>query len=301
MTRKILITGGTGWVGGYCVRSVLDAGAIPVVLSRDPVGAKWKLGKLSESVQVVGWGDIPSDISGVVHLAGEPVFGLHWTDAKKNKILQSRVEGTQKLCHALRESAARPEFVICASAIGYYGDRGAEELTEESPPGTGFLAEVCLLWEKESIALAETLGARGVIFRIGVVLGSDGGALPKMMLPFRLGLGGRVGSGDQWMSWIHIRDLAAMIAAAISDSRWRGVYNAVAPRPVTNAEWTRVLSRELSRPAPFPVPERLLRLGLGEMSELVLASQKVSSARAVANGFQFQFPVISQAVKESVR
>jgi uncharacterized protein (TIGR01777 family) len=232
----------------------------------------------------------------VVHLAGEPV-AQRWTRSARNRILKSRVEGTKSLVKALSEHP--PPVLISASAIGYYGSRGDEILTETSKPGGDFLAQVVIGWEREARS-AEQFGVRVVPLRFGVVLGRGGGALKKILLPFRLGLGGRLGSGQQWMSWIHLDDLIALIGFAIESEQCKRVMNAVAPHPVTNDEFTHDLGRALHRPAVFPVPEFGLKLLYGEMSQVILGSQRVIPEAALQAGFQFRFAELGPALRQIV-
>jgi len=232
----------------------------------------------------------------VVHLAGEPV-AQRWTRSARNRIVKSRVEGTKFLVKALSEHP--PPVLISASAIGYYGSRGDEILTETSKPGGDFLAQVVIGWEREARS-AEQFGVRVVPLRFGVVLGRGGGALKKILLPFRLGLGGRLGSGQQWMSWIHMDDLIALIGFAIESEQCKGVMNAVAPHPVTNDEFTHDPARALHRPAVFPVPEFGLKLLYGEMSQVILGSQRVIPEAALQAGFQFRFAELGPALRQIV-
>jgi uncharacterized protein len=229
----------------------------------------------------------------VVHLAGEPV-AQRWTRSARQRILTSRVEGTKSLVKALSEHP--PPVLISASGIGYYGSRGDEILTERSKRGADFLAQVVIGWEREARA-AEQLGVRVVPLRFGMVLGRGGGALKKMLLPFRLGLGGRLGSGRQWMSWIHLDDLISLMGFAIESAECKGAMNAVAPHPVTNAEFTHDLARALHRPAIFPVPEFALKLLYGEMSQVILGSQRVVPEAALQAGFEFRFPELGPALR----
>jgi hypothetical protein len=231
----------------------------------------------------------------VVHLAGEPV-AQRWTASAKDRILYSRIEGTRSLVQAISSLKQPPAAFVCASAIGVYGSRGDEILTEQSSPGDDFLASVCIEWEKEAEAAA-ALGIRVVKLRTGIVLGAGGGALTKMLLPFRLGLGGRLGSGTQWMSWIHLDDVVALIRHAVEFPALRGPVNATAPNPVTNSVFTIELALALGRPAFFPVPEFALRLLYGEMSEVLLGSQRVVPAAAEAGGFKFRYPQLSLALR----
>ena len=228
----------------------------------------------------------------VVNLAGEPI-AQRWTPAAKKRIYDSRVEGTRRLVHALSAQSQRPGVLVCASAVGVYGSRGDEILTEKSSPGAGFLPHVVTDWE-ESAQTAEALGIRVISLRFGMVLGR-GGALAKLLPLFRLGVGGRLGSGRQWMSWIHIDDAVSLILLALENAALRGAVNATAPHPVTNDEFTRRLAGALHRPAIFPAPAFALKLALGEMSEVLLDSQRVLPVAALATGFHFQYPELSVA------
>jgi uncharacterized protein (TIGR01777 family) len=218
-----------------------------------------------------------------------------WTTGARERILNSRIEGTRSLVAALRHQP--PAVLVSASAIGYYGSRGDEILTESSPAGSDFLAQVALGWEREARA-AETSGVRVVTPRIGVVLGRGGGALAKMATPFRLGVGGRLGSGRQWMSWIALDDLVALVEFALMDVPLSGPVNAVAPNPVTNADFTRELAAALHRPAIFPVPEFALKLLLGEMSQMLLGSQRVVPEAALRAGFRFRFTEAGETLRQ---
>jgi uncharacterized protein (TIGR01777 family) len=229
----------------------------------------------------------------VVNLAGEPI-AQRWTERAKKRIYDSRVEGTRRLVNGLAAQSQRPRVLVCASAVGFYGSRGDEILTEKSPGGSGFLPQTVKDWE-EAARLAEPLGIRVVSLRFGVVLG-HGGALGKLLLPFRLGVGGRLGSGRQWMSWIHVDDVVSLIQFAMETSELRGAINATAPDPVTNDEFTRRLAGALHRPAIFPVPALALKLVLGEMSEVLLDSQRVFPAAAQAAGFTFHYTGLSAAL-----
>jgi hypothetical protein len=239
--------------------------------------------------------DALRDSDAVVHLAGENV-AQRWTAGAKRRIRQSRELGTRRLVCALARLPRRPSALVCASAIGYYGSRGEETLIESSAPGAGFLSEVCTAWEREAVA-AEALGIRVVRVRIGILLDPQGGALQRMLPPFRLGAGGRLGDGRQWMSWIHRDDLAGLFRFAV-EKPIRGPLNAVAPNPAANAAFTRELARALHRPAIFPVPKFALRFMFGEMSEVLLASQRVAPKAATAAGFVFRFPALGPALAD---
>jgi uncharacterized protein (TIGR01777 family) len=240
--------------------------------------------------------ETPPDLRGceaIIHLAGEPVFGL-WTRAKKRRIRESRVLGTQRIVEAITVLDVAPEVLVCGSAIGSYGDGGDDELTEATPAGTAFLAETCKAWE--NAALGAATRSRVVLLRTGIVLGRKGGALRAMAPIFRIGLGGRIGSGRQWMSWIHLDDEARLALFAVENLDVRGPLNATAPWPVRNADFTRTLARTLHRPAFCHVPAFALRL-LGDLSHELLDSKRVLPAAATEHGFGFRFPELEPALK----
>ena len=232
----------------------------------------------------------------VFHLAGEPVAEGRWTKAKKANIRDSRVEGTKHLVGALRELESRPEVLVSASAVGFYGSRGNEVLAESAAAAEGFLADVCRAWEAEACA-AEDLGMRVVTIRIGLVLGAQGGALARMLPLFKLCAGGRLGHGRQWMPWIHVDDLASLFLFCAQSETLAGAVNGCAPNPVTNQQFTKALARAVGRPAPFPAPAFALRLGLGEFAEVLLASQRAVPDKAQGAGFQFKYPTIDTALE----
>lgn len=232
-----------------------------------------------------------------VHLAGENIAAGRWTRARKARIRDSRVKVTRRLCESLAGLSQPPKVLVSASAVGYYGDRGEEVLTEESPAGMGFLSEVCRGWEA-ACEPAVQKGIRVVNLRTGMVLSAAGGVLPRMLLPFRMGLGGRIGSGRQFMSWIDLDDLVGVIFHALTCDTLAGPVNAVAPNPVINLEFTRTLGRVLRRPTFFCVPAWALRLALGEMAdELLLASARVAPARLAASGYVFRYPELEGALR----
>jgi len=261
----------------------------------------------AESGTQVSWDPLtplsPAKVSGfdaVIHLAGESVVG-RWTEDKKKAIRDSRVQGTRNLAAALAQSEAKPAVLVCASAVGFYGNRGDELLSEQSVVGRGFLPEVCREWENASRIAAEA-GIRTVNIRIGLVLSAKGGALGNMLTPFKLGLGGRVGSGQQWWSWIHVDDIVRGIHHAIRTASLSGPLNLVAPNPVRNVEFTKVLASVLGRPALFPVPEFAVRLAFGKMAaeELLLASQLVEPGKLKASGYAFRFRELRAALENLV-
>jgi uncharacterized protein len=236
-------------------------------------------------------------VTAVVHLAGEPV-AQRWTADARRKILESRRDGTRRLVAALK--ANPPNVLVSASAVGYYGDRGDELLTETSSPGSGFLCEVTEAWEEEALKAAD-FGVRVARLRIGMVLGRDGGALQTMLPPFRLGLGAKLGNGRQWVSWIHLEDLVSLIDYVIREKTLRGVLNATSPHPVTNAEFAKSLGEALHRPVIFAAPSFVLKFALGEMSELLLTSQRVIPEATIASGFEFAYPDLKGALFEILR
>ena len=292
---NILVTGARGLIGRALVPFLASAGHRVIRLVRSKAGS--------------GAGDVAWDptagtldraafggLDAVVHLAGENIFG-RWTASKKARIRDSRGRATQLLCESLAQLSPPPRVLVCASAVGYYGDRGAEALREESAPGNSFLAEVCQEWEAAT-QVATDRGIRVVNLRLGMVLTPAGGALVTMLLPFRLGLGGRFGSGRQFMSWIALDDLLEVVRHALTTEGLRGPVNAVSPNPVTNLEFTRILGRVLSRRTLFPVPGFAAHLVLGEMADaLLLASARVDPARLLATGFRFRFPELESALR----
>jgi len=296
--RRILVTGSTGLVGGRLVEALRDD-AIPVgAVTRSPARARF-----GEGVEAVGWDGVrlaPEELArsrAIVHLAGEPIFSGRFTAERRRRILESRVDSTRALVRALGELSPdeRPGTLVSASAVGYYGDRGEEELDESAVPGAGFLADVCIAWEKAAEP-ARRLGLRQVSLRIGVVLAREGGALAALARAFRLGLGGRIGSGRQWFPWIHADDLVGLIRAALADERYTGAVNAVAPRPVRNAELTSALGEVLHRPTILALPALPLRFALGELAVELLGSRRVVPRRALEWGFRFEFEEIARAL-----
>ena len=291
-SRKVLVSGVSGPIGAALLPSLKERGYEVVRLVR---GAK-------TGDDQIPWDPSqplrPQSVSGfdaVIHLAGESIVG-RWSTVKKRRILDSRVQGTRHLADALSGAAERPRVLITASAIGYYGNRGEEVLREDSRPGRGFLPTVCREWEAASTR-AQDAGIRSVQIRIGLVLSSTDGALQKMLLPFRMGLGGKIGSGRQWWSWIHVHDLVGAIQHVL-DSNLSGPVNLVAPTPVRNAEFTKTLAAVLSRPAIFPMPAFAARLAFGQMGEeLLLASQRVEPTKLAMTGYVFQYSELKKALE----
>jgi uncharacterized protein len=293
---RILVTGSTGLVGTAVVERLQEEG---FEISR-LVRTKWGMDE-PEIVWAPDRGEIDVEalegFDGVVHLAGENISTGRWTEEKKQRIYSSRVEGTRRLCETFTQLDCPPKVLISASAIGYYGDRGVEILDEDSASGNSFLARVCRDWESAT-ASAEAHGIRVVKLRIGMVLSAKGGALEKMLLPFKLGMGGVIGGGGAYMSWVAIDDLVDMVLFCLTTEQMRGPVNALSPRPVTNREFTKALGRVLSRPTLFPMPAFAVRLAFGEMGqELLLASARAIPKRLDASGFKFQYPDVEQALR----
>ena len=296
-----LITGGTGFVGReLCKR--LDR---VTITSRRPSNALKDLNKDVE--QVIQWDPsqplaLPQEnhYQSVVNLMGESIAEGRWNPEKKKRIRDSRVNGTRRLVDAIIESGKLPDVFVSASAIGIYGDTGEDIVEEDHACGTGFLADVCEQWEQEAMRL-QTHNVRVVCLRIGIVLGGQGGALKKMVPIFRWGLGGNLGSGKQWVAWIHVEDMVSLIQWSIENNSVTGPVNATAPNPVRNKELTKTLASVLKRPAFLPAPKFALRLALGKFAESLLFSQRVVPAFALNHGFQFQFSDLEAAIKDTVK
>ncbi len=299
---KVLVTGGTGFVGRPLVQRLVELNHEVILLSRNAEAAK---STLDLPINVFSWNpevatppkEAFQGVEAIIHLAGESIAAGRWTEKQKKKILNSRTLSTRNLLKGAVESGAKLKAIIAASAIGIYGDRGSESLSETSPQGIGFLADVCRAWEKES-HYPGLESVRKVNLRIGIVLEKNGGALQKLLPIFKLGGGGPVGNGKQWMSWIHRSDLVEMIIYSLTHENVAGTVNAVAPNPATNAEFSKALGRALKRPAFMPAPPFALKLAMGEMSELVLASQKVEAGKISEFGFVFKFPKVQEALDD---
>lgn len=306
-TGRITITGATGLIGPQLVSALQARDYEVTVLTRDPARAREKLGE----VEAIGWdlmGEAapPEALVGraaVIHLAGEPV-AQRWNARARRAIRESRIEGTRNLIEGLRlagqsELGERPGVLISSSAIGYYGPHGEEPLDEDAPPGRDFLSQVCVEWEAEATRARE-LGLRVVTVRTGVVLDSSGGALAKMLPPFRLGIGGPVAGGRQYIPWIHSEDLLGIMLAALEDERWSGPVNATAPEPLPNRDFSRVLGQVLKRPALAPVPGMALRLLYGEMAEIITTGARVVPAKALVLGYEFRHPRLEEALRSAL-
>jgi hypothetical protein len=289
---RVLITGGTGFVGHALCPRLAAAGHEVVVLTRQsqprlPQGVASATTRLEDLS--------PADFGGVVNLAGAPIGDARWTESRKRLLLDSRIATTSRLVEWMGRSTRRPEVLVSASAVGYYGEQGDRPVTEDTPPTPGFTHELCAAWEREAEKAAR-LGVRVCRPRIGVVLDRDGGALAKMLPAFRMGAGGRLGSGRHWFPWIHREDMAAICQWLLENPQASGAYNAGAPNPVTNAEFTQALGRALGRPAVLPMPEAALRLLFGEMSEILLVSDRMLPQRLLEAGFRFRHPQLEAAL-----
>jgi uncharacterized protein (TIGR01777 family) len=294
---KVAIAGGTGFIGQHLVRELVRRGYEVVVISRSTRPVR------QSGVSVLTWEELdrePQRLDGLyalVNLAGETI-NQRWTNAAKERILSSRIEATQAVARLVERLAHKPAVVVNGSAVGYYGMSETETFTEESRPGArDFLAEVVARWEAEAEAIPTP---RLVLLRTGVVFGREGGAFPKMALPYRLFIGGNVGSGRQWLSWIAVEDLVRLIAFCIETDRMAGPVNAVALQPVTNEQFGRTLGRVMKRPHWLPVPGFMMRLLFGEMADLLLKGQRVLPQKALANGFSFTYNTLEEALKELV-
>ena len=291
---RILVSGASGPIGSALLPSLRAQGFAVTRLVRNTTAGKDQI--VWDPSRPVS-PDTVSGFDAVIHLSGETIVG-RWTEAKKRRIIESRVLGTSHLAEAVARAAERPRVFISASAIGYYGSRGDEILREESPSGDGFAAEVCRQWEGATEP-ASAAGIRTAQMRFGVVMSAAGGALPKMLPPFRLGLGGRLGSGRQWSSWVSVDDVVGAIQHVLNHDTLQGPVNTVSPNPVTNAEFTSTLASVLHRPAIFPMPAFAVKLVFGEMGEeLFLGSQRVEPAKLAASGYRFKHPELKNALRD---
>jgi uncharacterized protein (TIGR01777 family) len=299
---KVTITGATGLIGSRLVRALSDRGDDVVVLSRNPGRATKALDVEAHAWDLMSQPAPTEALAGrdaVVHLAGENV-AQRWTPRAKQAIHDSRETGTRNLVAGLRQAEPRPRTLVSSSAVGYYGPHGDERVDESTPPGHDFLAGVCVAWEREAV-LASELGLRVVNVRTGVVLDKDGGALKKMLPPFRLGVGGPVAGGRQYMPWIHADDVVAVYVAALDNPSLAGPFNASAPEPVTNRDFSKAVGRALHRPAIAPVPALALRLLYGDMAEIVTTGQRAVPAHLLALGHTFRHPDLDEALASALR
>ena len=302
---RILVTGGTGLLGRRLVARLLARGDEVVVLTREPARAAGRMG----AARLVAWDPLaepvpPGALAGagaVVNLLGEPIAAGRWTAARKERIRASRVLGTRSLVAGIAAAERPPAVLVSGSATGWYGPRGDEELDESAPAAADYLGQLCRDWEAEA-RRAEPAGTRVVLLRTGIVLSPEGGALAKLLPLFRLGFGGPVGSGRQWLSWIHVEDLCALVVHALDRAELIGPVNGTAPNPVRNRDFGRALGRALGRPALLPVPAFAMRLVLGEMAQaLLLTGHRVVPRRALATGFRFAHPDLDGALADLLK
>jgi len=285
----VLLTGGTGLLGRALHKALTASGDSVTIVSREPHRVPGRSVRWSELDTVM------NDVDAVVNLAGASIAERRWSAARKDELCASRVEGTRAVVRAIAAAESRPAVLVNASAVGYYGPRDDTELDESASTGDGFLASLCRAWEAEA-RKAEAHGVRVVRLRFGVVLAPDGGALARMLIPFRACLGGRLGSGRQWMSWVQVADAAGLVQACLTNETLSGPVNATAPDPVTNGDFTRALGRALERPTFLPVPGFALRLVLGEMASMLTTGQRVVPAAATAAGYEFRHPQLGGAL-----
>lgn len=297
--KHLLITGGTGFVGQKLSPMLTAQGYQLTVLTRNEQKAKQTLGNAIQTINSLD--EIPKldPIDYVINLAGEGILDKRWNPKRKQQLLDSRVALTEQLVATLVESNHKPKVFINGSAVGFYGDCNDDLCAESAPPGKDFAAMLCKQWETAANRI-KAVGCRLAIIRIGVVLDKQGGALQRMLPPFKLGLGGKIGSGEQWFPWIHRQDLCKLILFLLQDSRCSGIYNATAPTPVTNKEFTQALGKALHKPTLIPVPSLALKLALGEASVLLLGGQNAPPTKALNEGFKFQYTTIERCLKDCV-
>jgi len=298
--RAILITGASGFIGSHLVRRFSAGGDTVWAWTRNVARTRARLGTQARVIGALA--DIPADapIDIVINLAGAPVIGPPWTDARRQLLIQSRVGTTEAVLAWCAMRAQRPRVMLSASAIGFYGPAGDEWLDESSPPQEAFQSKMCVAREAATNGAA-ALGIRAVNLRIGLVLGADGGILPRLALPARLGMAAVIGDGQQWMSWIHLDDIERIVELAIADGNLSGPVNAVAPEPVRQRDFQRSLTRVLQRPLWLRVPGALLRAGLGDMAELLVRGQRVAPRRLLAQGFEFRYPALEPALAQILK
>lgn len=294
---RILITGGTGLIGRHLCKALLAEGHELTVFGRNPASVPVKCGAgVRALASLAEW--LPAqEFDAVINLAGEPIVDKRWTVERKQVLWDSRVTLTEELVRHIAAAKRKPGVMLSGSAVGYYGDRGDIMLDEAADPGHDFPAQLCKAWE-EAARIAENSGVRVCLLRSGLVLSNDGGLLGRMLPPFRLGLGARIGDGRQWMSWIHIRDHVAIVLRLLRDGQTRGPYNLTAPQPVINAGFTKALAAVLHRPAPFVIPAALLRLGMGESASLLLGGQRVLPRKLEGTQYSFQFGDLHGALND---
>lgn len=300
---QVLLSGGTGLIGSALVQSLCEHNHEVTVLTRSPERKparplpndvrleKW------DGTTAAGWGHLIEKTDAIVHLAGEGIADGRWTPARKRQILESRINGGKALVAAIQEATTKPKVLVQSSAVGYYGPQDDKILTEDDPPGSDFLARVCFDWEASTAAI-EAMGVRRPIIRTGVVLSSQGGAFPKMVLPFRLLAGGPIGSGNQYFPWIHIRDVVEAVRFLLEKESASGPYNLTAPNPPQNKEFVKDIGRAMGRPSWMPAPSFALRVAFGEMSTVLLDGQRAIPAHLQADGFEFAFQEAVAAIRD---
>ncbi len=298
---NILITGGTGFIGSALSRELSNSGHKVIITSRRKTPPKL------ENIEIVRWdiqtplsSEIMSGIDAVINLAGESLISGRWTKRRKERIMSSRVNTTRLLVESMKNANPKLKVLISVSAVGYYGPHGNEYVTEDAPPASDFLAEVCKAWEKEALRAQES-GVRVVITRFGVVLESDGGALPKMAIPFKFFLGGHLGSGQQWFSWVHREDIIGFMKYALENESVSGHFNLTSPQPVTNKEFCSALGKALNRPSWFHVPAFMIKLTLGEVGRVLLTGQRVLPEKALKAGYRFKYTEVNEALRAIFR
>ncbi len=303
--KRVIVTGATGLIGKRLCARLTEKGYAVVVFSRNADHARRSVPGMAEYVSWTpdargDWGQALEGAYGVVHLAGTPIFRKRWDAAYKAQIRDSRIISTRILVDAMEAAPVQPKVFICGSAVGYYGDTGNIEVNESSPPGDDFLAQVCVAWEQEA-RRAETLGIRTVLLRTGIVLDAKEGALPQLVVPFRLFVGGPILPGTQWLPWIHIDDEVGLIVLALEDARVSGPLNATAPAPQTNYDFTRTLGKVIGTPSWLPVPGFSLKLLLGELADRLVEGQRAMPQKAQELGYQFQYPTAEQALRNLIK
>lgn len=294
---RILITGGTGLIGSHLCKALLAEGHQLTVLSRHPETVAVKCGAAVQAMTTLDEWRTDRTFDAVINLAGEPIVDAYWSVRRKQVLRDSRIALTEKLVQRIVAAKQKPTVLLSGSAVGYYGNGGDTEVGEDAQAGNDFAADLCRDWEFAACA-AEELELRVCLLRTGLILSESGGLLGRMLLPFKLGLGARLGDGKQWMSWVHIDDYVSMVQRLLNDEQMRGPFNMTAPQPVTNAEFTRTLAHTLHRPAIFAAPGVVLRVAMGERAALLLDGQRVLPTRLAAAGYQFKFPDLSGALDD---
>lgn len=294
---RILITGGTGLIGRHLCKVLLAEGHQLTVLSRRPETVAVKCGAAVQAMSTLDEWLPERTFDAVINLAGEPIVDAHWSPGRKQVLRDSRIALTRKIVQRIAAAKQKPHTLLSGSAVGYYGNRGDTELDELAPAGNDFAAGLCRDWEAAALG-AEKLGLRVCLLRTGLILSGNGGLLARMLLPFKLGVGARLGDGRQWMSWVHIEDYAQMVLRLLRDEQMRGPFNMTAPQPVTNADFTQTLASALHRPAFFTAPAMMLRLAMGERAALLLEGQRVLPAKLTTAGHQFKFARLAGALAQ---